>query len=351
MKHKVDYIIVGSGLAGISLAMAFLKRSKKILLFNDPEYHSSTKVAAGLYNPVTGRKMVKTWRADQLFPALHDYYLGLETLTDQKFLHQTRIYRPFLSLEEQNEWMGKSSTPEFSDYVHKVHLSSCNPGGNDPLGGVELSQSGYLDTDLFFTAMRHFFESKEVLVQEKFDFDQLAFNNKGINYRDLSAAKVIFCDGTYLSENPFFSWLPFKPVKGEILSVKAELATDKIINRGVFCVPLGGGMFRVGSNYDNNDLSWKPTDHGRLQIETKLRSLLKVPFNTIHQTAGIRPATKDRKPYLGLHPRHETIGLFNGLGTKGVSLSPYFGSHFAAFLEGEIELDNEVNISRYFSLS
>ena len=151
--------------------------------------------------------------------------------------------------------------------------------------------------------------------------------------------------------NPYFKWLPFRPVNGEILTVETDLDIELIVNRGVFCVPLGSGKFRVGSNYNHEKLIWEPTSKGKMQIEEKLENLIKTSFNTIYQKAGVRPATKDRKPYIGLHPNNETIGLLNGLGTKGVSLAPYFGEHFAAFLQGETELDNEVNISRYFSLS
>ncbi|MEM1405196.1 MAG: FAD-dependent oxidoreductase [Bacteroidota bacterium] len=351
MKQQVDYIIVGSGLAGTALACALLDRGRQVRIFNDRQLYSSTKVAAGLYNPITGRKMVKTWKADAIFPALIVYYQKLEALTQAKFLNESRIYRPFISFEEQNEWMGKSAQSGYVDYIHKVRISSFNSGINDPYGGMELKMSGFLDTEAFHKAMRQFFQLKGVLIQDKFDFRDIQFVSDKAVYRDITASKIIFCDGTYASSNPFFNWLPFSPVKGEVLTVESDLDTDLIVNRGVFCVPLGGGKFRVGSNYDNNDLTWTPTEKGKQQIEQRLKALINTPFTTVYQKAGVRPATKDRRPYIGLYPSNETIGIFNGLGTKGVSLSPYFGEHFASFLEGETELDNEVNISRYFSLS
>ncbi|MEM9298365.1 MAG: FAD-dependent oxidoreductase [Bacteroidota bacterium] len=351
MKQQVDYMIVGSGLAGASLACALLDRGKQVLVVNDRQLYSSTKVAAGLYNPITGRKMVKTWKADAIFPALIAYYKKLETLTHAKFLHESRIYRPFVSFEEQNEWMGKSAQSGYMNYIHKVRTSSFNSGINDPYGGIELKMSGFLDTETFHKAMQQFFQLNEVLIEGNFDFRHIQFVSDKAVYKDITASKIIFCDGTYVSSNPFFNWLPFSPVKGEVLTIESDLDIDVIVNRGVFCVPLGGSKFRVGSNYDNNNLTWTPTEKGKHQIEERLKALINTPFTTVYQKAGVRPATKDRRPYIGLHPSNETIGIFNGLGTKGVSLSPYFGEHFASFLEGETELDNEVNISRYFSLS
>ncbi|MEM7110745.1 MAG: FAD-binding oxidoreductase [Bacteroidota bacterium] len=351
MRKKTDYILVGSGLAGTSLAIALLERGKEVVIFNSSDFHSSTRVAAGLYNPITGRKMVKTWKADELFPTLLKFYKKLEKLTNSRFLNEIRIYRPFISFEEQNEWMGKSALPAYTSYVHQIHTTSTNPGLSDKFGGLELNHSGYLDTERFAEVTDHFFRDQGLINEEVFDVTNLQIGNETVSYQGIEASKIIFCDGTHLPSNPYFNWLPFRPVKGEILTIHSELETEVIVNRGVFCVPKGNNRFMVGSNYDNYDVSWEPTARACTQIEEKLRILLKVPFHTIHQKAGIRPATKDRRPYVGLHPKNETIGIFNGLGAKGVSLAPYFGEHFAAYLTSETELDNEINISRYFSLS
>jgi glycine/D-amino acid oxidase-like deaminating enzyme len=74
--------------------------------------------------------------------------------------------------------------------------------------------------------------------------------------------------------------------------------------------------------------------------------MLKMPFEVVDHLAAIRPTVRDRKPYLGSHTLHENIHIFNGLGAKGSSIGPYFASHFADWLNGETELDKEVNIKR-----
>ena len=350
MPKTVDYIIVGQGLAGTCLAMALLRRSKTVRIIDADDAVTSSKVAAGLYNPITGRKMVKTWMADELFPYLVDFYKELEQLTGKKFLEDTPIYRPFLSLEEQNEWMGKSAPGAFGKFICKVHQSSISGQVNDPYGGIALAQSGYLKLPVFLKAMQEYFEAKGLLERAQFSFDQLHVHPDAVEYAQTTARKIIFCDGSLWERNIFFRWLPFRPVKGEILEVKSDLAINYIVNRGVFCVPVGNNLFRVGSTYDNEDHSWDPTEKARSEIEHRLRGLINVSFKTIHQKAGIRPSSKDRRPYIGLHPQKSTLGVFNGLGTKGVSLAPYFGAHFAAYLEGSEELNEEVNINRYFSL-
>ena len=76
----------------------------------------------------------------------------------------------------------------------------------------------------------------------------------------------------------------------------------------------------------------------------------KKPYKIVDQEAGIRPATLDRRPFLGVHPEFERLLMFNGFGTKGVSLMPYFSVKFCDFLSNDKELPEEVNINRYFSL-
>src|SRR6185369_14016662 len=101
MNREVDYIIVGQGLAGSALAIELLRRGKKIAVFDEPEKNRSSIVAAGLFNPITGRVMTKTWKADVLFPHLIAFYSGTEKVLGGRFFYPMPLYRPFISVQEQ----------------------------------------------------------------------------------------------------------------------------------------------------------------------------------------------------------------------------------------------------------
>ena len=60
----LDYIIVGQGLAGTHLGFELESRGKSIRIIDNNFKNSSSKVAGGMFNPITGRNMVKTWKAD-----------------------------------------------------------------------------------------------------------------------------------------------------------------------------------------------------------------------------------------------------------------------------------------------
>ncbi len=93
MAHRFEYLIVGQGIAGTVLAYTLWKRGKRVALCDNPQGPSASKVAAGIFNPITGRKMVKTWLADALFPALFGFYRQAERDTKASFFHPTDIYR------------------------------------------------------------------------------------------------------------------------------------------------------------------------------------------------------------------------------------------------------------------
>ena len=348
---QVEYLLVGQGLAGSILSYQFLQAGKEFLVIDDGNRPSSSAIAAGIFNPITGRKMVKTWLADELFPFLDSFYPQLADFLGVSCYHPLPIYRPFFSIEEQNEWMAKWDEPGYQRFIKSIQSRSYfDDKINDPYGGLEVEGGGYVDLGQLTHAMRRLLNDKSLIYNDFFDWNNIKPAEDKIRYREIEAKNVIFCDGPFFADQHYFSWLPFRPVKGEILTIKSQGLPKTIINRGVFVLPLGDEVFRVGATYDWKDLSWQPTEMAREQIEHKLGSLVNTDYQVLDQKAGVRPATADRRPLIGQHPKWNRIKIFNGFGTKGVSLMPYFAKEFCDSLFKEKEIRVEANINRYFSL-
>lgn len=344
-----DYIIVGQGLAGSVLALTLMQQGAKVMVVNKTNPDSSSMVAAGIFNPITGKEMKRTWQADKLFPALHLFYAEAEKLTHRRFFHPREIYRPFLSFQEQNDWMAKSAEEAYAPYIAAIYnQSKHSPFVYDPYGGIALKQCGYVDIPIFLDACKHYLLESNSYNEAVFNEADLKLHEDHITYQGIHAKKIIYCNGLATATSKFFAWLPFRPVKGELLLMEFSQHYDVIFNRGVFMLPYNGNISKVGATYDWRNLDLLPTENAKKELLEKLNKLTPMTFTIVGQKAGIRPATKDRRPFIGLHPEHKTLGVFNGLGTKGVSLAPYFADRFAAVLERKTTLDTEVNINRYF---
>jgi glycine/D-amino acid oxidase-like deaminating enzyme len=343
---KVDFIIVGQGLVGSAVALQLLKRNKKFVVIDRPLPNSSSRIAVGLFNPITGRHLIKTWLADKLFPYFHSFYKEAEGLTGRRFFYPMPLYRPFGSIEEQNEWMAKSADPIYTDYLDQIFTKSAYKGVNDPFGGLFLKQGGYLDTIRYIESVRDLIKSQAVLLDEVFHDDLLLVADTFVTYKNYEASNLIFCQG--VESNRWFKWVPILPLKGETIRIQTTQSENIILNRGVYAVPVNqNGLWRVGATYAFTDKSEGLTEQARVELTSKLSELVTFPYTVLDQEWGIRPTTHDRRPVLGRHPEHSVLHILNGMGPKGVSLAPYFSEVLIQSIENHQRLNKDVNIERY----
>jgi glycine oxidase len=347
--NACDYIIVGQGLAGATMAMRLWMRGYKIAVFDSLSPNTASAIAAGLFNPVTGRNMVKTWLADELFPSMFKYYDDVERLTRRTFLHRIPLYRPFLSAEEQNEWMGRSTDKRYHHYVSNISTASIFEGEvNDPFGGVTLNETGYLDTAAYLETVRNFLTEKQAFHKQHFVENELEVGENSVCYQKISAQKIIFCQGVHNLSNRWFGYLPIMPLKGETLTIQLSWKNDVILNRGVYMVPgFRRDEWRVGATYNIGDKDPGNTLEARRNLTDRLNELIRIPYTITGQRWGFRPTTPDRKPIIGAHASYKSLIIFNGLGTKGVSLAPYFSEVLVRAMENKGMINKEADVTRF----
>ena len=355
MSEKVtdyDYLIVGHGIAGAAVAWHLHEINKSFQIVNDPSLPSSSYVAAGIFNPLTGKKMNKTWLADDLFPFANTFYTKLQEKLDTSFVHSTPLYRPYRSIEEQNSYLAQSADETVAGYIGDHHDQNVIAEYvYMKYGALEVARAGWIDMPLLLDKSRSFFLANNQYLEDTFDVNDLITNENFVEWKGVKYKKVILCQGFAATENHYFNWLAFNAVKGQILEIATEeVLKPYIINQGIFILPITGKQVKVGATYSWEPLDWEVTEEATIELEDKLKQLLKVPYKSTKQVAGIRPSVMDRRPLIGTHPEHSNICIFNGLGTKGVTLAPFFADQFIQHLENGKELDPLVNIKRYFSL-
>lgn len=350
---EADYLIIGQGLAGTCLAHQFLQKGKKIKIIQNQELPSSSKVAGGMFNPVTGKRLARTWKQQETFSYLNTFYQNLEISLNTKLLYKIPLFRPYKNENQKSQFQKSIASKGLSDLLQSTEISKTLENLIDaPLGGILTSESGRLDVPLFLEKSAEHFQKKGILELGNFEKEHLSISNEFTDYKNITYSKIIFCEGFHVKNNALFNWLPFNPVKGETLDVKLskKIKLNEIINQGAWLMPTGENKYKMGSTYDWDNLNFEITEKAKTEILEKSKNFLKVEPTIISQSAGVRPAVNDRRPILGAHPKHPNIIIFNGLGTKGVSLAPYFSKQLAEYLLEGKEIDAESTIERFYTL-
>ena len=348
---KVDFIIIGQGLAGTLLANELMRMNKSIVVFDDPGQPKASEVAAGIINPIVFRRMNKSWQVDEAFPRMETTYQQLEDLLQERIYFPGRMVR-VLNEDTAESWKANALANHLESYLAAEPINVfINKNINISTGYGLVYKSGRLDLQKLLTLFNRLLNQGESIRKEKLDYESLNFSTEFVYYKDIIADKIIFCEGPAASQNPYFQKLKFKHSKGEILELKIpNLMLNEIISDEVFLLPTGDDYYKVGATYCWDKLDWVVTDSAKQELLGKLKTITNKRFDILNQKAGIRPTMHDRKPVIGMHPDHKQIGIFNGLGSKGVLIGPYFAEQFAHYLVGNSQnVHPEVNISRYFT--
>jgi glycine/D-amino acid oxidase-like deaminating enzyme len=345
---QVDYLIIGQGLCGTWLSYYLQKAGRSFIVIDQPQPFSASAVAAGIVNPVTGRRIVKTWMIDELLPYVQQCYREIGNLLQIDCISQRNIIdffpTPQMKLAFDERFAADAaylSRPTNQNQWH-AHFSY-------DFGAGEIQPCYLVNLPLLLPQYRKHLERHNQVRTELFDIEQLSLTtNTSIRYRDIEAGKIIFCDGAAGNSNPYFKNLPFAPNKGEILLVQIPgLPATTIYKKGINLVPWKEDVFWMGSSYEWAFTDAHPTDLFRKKSEIVLKEWLKIPFTIVEHLAAVRPATLERRPFAGLHPIHPQIGVLNGMGTKGCSLAPYFAEQMVNHLLHHQPLHPEASIDRF----
>lgn len=346
---EVDYIISGQGVAGTVLAHVLTTAGKLVMVVDDGHLSSASKVAVGTFNPVVFRKLNLSWKIVTLLKDVHKVYGELEELLGKSLIVPRSIFKTLNSEEEVQFWQEKSRDPDLMDFLDEKLLPSDAVGGVIPSRAYgRVMQAGNIRLRLLLSEFRSRLKQHGKLIEGRLDPMTIKADQGGAIWNDIRCRKVIFCDGFRLQDHPEFNWLKLRPVKGEVLIIRPEgYHSNDILHRGINLVPMDEGLYWAGGTYEWKDLSLYPTEAKRELLEDKLNALLDVPYEVTDQWVGIRPTVADRRPLIGVHPRLSHLAVFNGMGTKGVMLAPYFAKQLSAHLEDGSPLHPEVDIQRY----
>jgi glycine/D-amino acid oxidase-like deaminating enzyme len=354
MERQTDILIIGQGICGTFLSWELERAGISHIVIDEERPDTASRAAAGLINPVTGRRIVTTWMIDELLPFAKEAYRQLGGILGGSYLEAAAVTDFFPTPQMRIAFLERhADNPEYLQLPADEHR--WDEYFRYDLGYGIISPCYLADMPGLLAAGRRWMRERGVLVEERFEVGEMEMDGAAggpdagtrVRYRDIDARKLIFCDGIESFTGPYFSRLPFAPNKGEALIVEipglevgirdpaaaawagvevgAEVgARTSIFKKGISLVPWRDGLYWAGSSYEWSFQHNQPTEAFRVKTERALQEWLKLPFEVKQHIASVRPATLERRPFVGFHPLHPAIGILNGMGTKGCSLAPFF---------------------------
>ncbi|SJZ96471.1 NAD(P)/FAD-dependent oxidoreductase [Sediminibacterium ginsengisoli] len=344
---QVDYIVVGQGLCGTFLSYFLVQAGCSVLVIDESRPYSASKVASGVINPVTGRRIVRTWEIEKLMPFAVDTYRRLEKELEVSLIRQCNIldFHP----TPQMQLAFAERIPVEKEYLRIPDNSDQWKEYFDyPFSIGEINPCWLIDLHQLLAGWRAKLSQQQSLLEERFSLEYCEITPEKITYKDISASGIFFCDGTEGFDNPYFSMLPYARNKGQaIIAHIPGLPRTNIFKQGISLVPWQEEHFWIGSTYEWNFKDLQPSPEFRQKAEQQLQHWLRLPYTIVDHIASERPANMERRPFAGLHPLMPSVGILNGMGTKGCSLAPYFAAELAQHLVHQAPLTPQVDVRRF----
>jgi len=339
-----DYGIVGQGLAG-TLLHHYLSQSGQSVCIWDAGGSSCSKISSGILNPLTGRKFVKSWMFDELLKEAKCVYPKLEEALGENFFYERPIYRALPDRQAELEWDYRSSLPEYEPYIGSVSSNNDLPlhlHRDRPF--VSILRGHQLRINRFLASYRKSLIEKGQYYKEFWMHSALKRDGDLWNYRGMRCRNLVFSEGAAAAKNPYLAALPFNLSKGEALTMRMDQPLRAIVKKGIFSVPWSSDRWWLGTanfwNYDDET----PTPEGLGRILDRFSEMYNLePGPVLEQMGAIKPTVKDRRPLLG--EVEQSMFVFNGLGSKGASLGPYFARQMAEFMVSGKPVLQSVNIA------
>lgn len=343
---NVDFLIIGQGICGTFLSHYLSKAGKNVVVIDDNRPFTASKVASGVINPVTGRRIVRTWMIENLLPFALEEYTALGNQLGVNLIKKSSVldFHPTLQMKDAFE----KRLDEEKEYLHKPDESNWKETFNFYFGVGEVKPCLLIDINSMLASCRDKLRKQKNLIEETFKLEHLSVNYEQITYKNLVANKILFCDGVNGIDNPFFKNLPYSPNKGEAIIARIpDLDKNHIYKQGLSIVPWKDDLFWIGSTYEWNFTDPLPSPKFKEKVSNFLNYFLKIPFEIFDHIASVRPANMERRPFVGLHPKFSNIGILNGMGTKGCSLAPFFAKQLADLLVQDKPVSPEADVKRF----
>lgn len=340
-----DVIVVGGGVIGLSIARELAGRKSVLLLDRGSTGQGTSRAAAGMLTPLS--------EADdqgpffQLTRASHAMYgplveeLKKESCLDVGYAAEGLLF--IASSEESAEALRRRHEWQTSAGFEVELLSADAVRKMEPLITAPVTAATFMPGESsvvprrLVNALRESCFARHVEIRTGLHVDRISENAVHVGHLSLEASSIVIASGVWSTQLAGLDpAIPIYPRKGQILSLgMPPNAFRRMIRWGSsYFLPRSNGELVVGATNEDAgfDLSNTPAGLGRLLNDAQQISSHAGSYPILETWTGLRPATPDGLPVLGLSSLR---GVYYATGhhRNGVLLAPVTASIIRDLIE------------------
>ncbi|GAB5562041.1 MAG: hypothetical protein SynsKO_36880 [Synoicihabitans sp.] len=305
------------------LAAACERAGIEFEIYDQGHASAASRVGAGLVSPLTGRRLVPTWRFPEWRDRVLQIYRRWEEELELSFVREMAIRRLYRDVAQRELFETRMSVPEVSAWVVT----------SDAVG-IGMTGAIQVETGKLIASLRARWKRSGRLREGPVRF--------GLTDQSVP---TIWCVGAALSE---ILPIPWRPSRGEIVRGSMHgLDADTVLNDGHWLIPSATGEVKVGSTFDRENLRLETTASAQAELVTAAERLggrrLRDPVGDV----GLRVAVPDHRPVVGWRDDSRRLGVFGGLAAKGALWAPILAEQWVEDqLAGEM-IEPEARADRF----
>jgi glycine oxidase ThiO len=339
VSNTADVIVVGGGIAGLTVALAAAHRDLSAIILDTPRPGAASRAAAGMLAP-----SVEGLPSSVLGAALaaRDYYPAfLAALRDQTDIEVPLDRGGILQLASESDADTlRRRAPAGAEWLDAAALAEREPAFVDHHGALLHPHDGAVDNLLLMDALERAVAGEALITRVSADVLSIDPDQPSALTRTRGrffSTRLVLCSGAWAGG---LAGLPrriaVRPVRGQLLRLARSPIRHVTYGAGGYLVPRGDTLL-VGATSEEagfeNETSLAGLATLRSIASRAIPSLNRAPV--VDHWAGLRPMSLDTHPILGADPDSPALVYACGYSRNGILFAPWAAAQLANVLVGD----------------
>lgn len=358
MSKTTDLVIVGGGIAGLTVALAASERGLSVVVIDEPRLGAASRAAAGMLAPsVEGlppEVRSLALEAREYFPRFLAELRAKADVDVAVALNRNGILE-VASTDADLARLGARAN-DGGELLDRRALAELEPALGSHMGALLHHMDGAVDNVTLMTTLdlavardrsiRRIVGSVDSI--ELTGRRHVAWTGEGTRHE---GKVIVLATGAWASGIPGLPRnLPVRPLRGQLLRLDRLPVTHVAYVAGGYLVPRGATLL-VGATSEEAGFTNAVTGEGQMELlGIAKRAIPELKSaRIVEHWAGLRPVTPDALPILGRDPDFPGLIYACGFSRNGILLAPWAASQLASLITGgEVRLA-PFGVSRFAS--